>query len=366
VSELLLDPEARLRVMREAAAAFSGSSGAQEAAQRLSELVVPRFADWCAVDRMVDGRIHRLAVAHQDPSKVQLAIELQERWPPNPDHTIGVPQVLRTGKPELVPQIPATLFEDANLDPEHLSLIMALGLESYVVLPLHANDEVQGTLTLVHAESGRHFASDQMPALEDIAALAGIALQSSILVDELHQALHESKRQAEMLSGIVDNLPTLAWTARPDGFIYHYNRGWYEYTGCTPEEMQGWGWEKVHDPALLPEVKRRWTHAIDTGTPFEMEFTLRSATGERRWFLTRVRPVRDAEGVVMQWIGTNTDIEDLKRTSALVDMVHEQSAMAAATIEQLQHSIEQLEADKAEARERITKLEERAGDSTDG
>ena len=89
---------------------------------------------------------------------------------------------------------------------------------------------------------------------------------------EAARARAENSEQA--LKTFVDNLPELAWTARPDGHIDYYNRRWYEYTGTTFEEMQGWGWEKVHDPELLPQVVERWNQSLATGEPFEMEFTL--------------------------------------------------------------------------------------------
>jgi len=107
---------------------------------------------------------------------------------------------------------------------------------------------------------------------------------------------------------LADNLPTLAWMANADGYISWYNRRWHEYCGTTPEQMEGWGWQSVHNPAVLPEVLARWRVSIATGAPFEMTFPLRGADGVFRPFLTRVQPVRDATGQVTRWFGTNTDV----------------------------------------------------------
>jgi len=107
---------------------------------------------------------------------------------------------------------------------------------------------------------------------------------------------------------MVDAIPQLAWIARPDGWIYWYNRRWYEYTGTRPEEMQGWGWQSVHDPQMLPSVMEQWKRSILTGEPFEMIFPLRGADGLFRAFLTRVSPLKDEDGRVLHWFGTNTDI----------------------------------------------------------
>jgi PAS domain S-box-containing protein len=127
------------------------------------------------------------------------------------------------------------------------------------------------------------------------------------------QRLRESEEQFRAL---VENLPTLAWSAQPDGHIDYYNRRWYEYTGTSFEEMQGWGWEKVHDPDVLPKVIERWKHSLATGEPFEMEFPLRGADGVFRWFLTRVQPVRSVSGEVVRWFGTNTNVDEQRRQAA--------------------------------------------------
>ena len=98
-----------------------------------------------------------------------------------------------------------------------------------------------------------------------------------------------------------------------DGYITWYNRQWYEYTGTTPEQMAGWGWQSVHDPEVLPRVIERWQASIATGDRFEMTFPLRGADGVFRPFLTRIVPLKDAQGKVVRWFGTNTDISVQKQ-----------------------------------------------------
>jgi PAS domain S-box-containing protein len=127
---------------------------------------------------------------------------------------------------------------------------------------------------------------------------------------ELLVSLQESEENLRLLA---DTIPQLAWMARPDGAIFWYNRRWYEYTGATPEEMEGWGWQSAHHPDVLPEVLEQWSSSIATGEPFEMVFPLKGADGEYRAFLTRVNPLRDARGRILHWFGTNTDISELKR-----------------------------------------------------
>lgn len=123
-------------------------------------------------------------------------------------------------------------------------------------------------------------------------------------------ALRESEEKLRLLA---DTIPQLAWMATPDGYIFWYNRRWYEYTGTTPEEMEGWGWQSVHDPDVLPKVLGRWKASIASGEPFDMVFPLKGADGQFRPFLTRVNPLWDEAGRILYWCGTNTDISEIKR-----------------------------------------------------
>ena len=126
-----------------------------------------------------------------------------------------------------------------------------------------------------------------------------------------------------LFSQLADAIPQLVWAAHPDGFIYWYNSRWYEYTGTTFEQVQGWGWQRVHDPDILPRVLHEWHAAIHEGRVFSMVFPLRGADGNFRPFLTRMIPVRDSAGKIIRWFGSNTDIseqtameEELRRTAA--------------------------------------------------
>jgi len=110
---------------------------------------------------------------------------------------------------------------------------------------------------------------------------------------------------------LANTIPNLAWIADAEGSITWYNDRWYAYTGTTLAEMEGWGWQAVHDPAVLPEVMQKWQESIRTGQAFEMTFPLRGADGIYHPFFTRVAPVSDSRGKLVQWFGTNTDVSSL-------------------------------------------------------
>lgn len=117
----------------------------------------------------------------------------------------------------------------------------------------------------------------------------------------------------ERFRTFVETIPQLAWQANPDGWIYFYNQRWYAYTGTTLEQMEGWGWVTVHDPHDLPRILKVFRRALEIGEPWEDEFRLRRGSdGMLRWHLSRAMPLRDRDGKIVQWFGTNTDVHDQK------------------------------------------------------
>ncbi|HEX6241189.1 MAG TPA: PAS domain-containing protein, partial [Polyangiales bacterium] len=163
-----------------------------------------------------------------------------------------------------------------------------------------------------NADPARYVSAVAYPLKDDAGRLQEVVLVHEDITARLRteSALRESEEKLRLLA---DTIPQLAWMAGPDGQVFWYNRRWYEYTGTDPQQMQGSGWQAMHDPLVLPEVIARWNESIATGKPFEMVFPLRSAAGTFHQFLTRVNPLRDAEGRVLYWFGTSTDISEIKR-----------------------------------------------------
>jgi PAS domain S-box-containing protein len=142
----------------------------------------------------------------------------------------------------------------------------------------------------------------------------------ALLIDSFNEMLGEIQQRdaalqerEEQFRTLADSVPQLAWMAEGDGNIFWYNQRWYQYTGKTPDEMVGWGWQSVHDPEMLPQVLIRWRDAIRKGHRFEMVFPLRGRDGTYRDFLTLIVPLKDAHGTVVRWFGTNTDVTEQRR-----------------------------------------------------
>jgi PAS domain S-box-containing protein len=141
----------------------------------VARLAVPRMADWCAVDVVEDGEMRRLAVAHVDVSKIAWIEELQRRYPPDPNATRGAIHVLRTGKAEMIAEIPAAMLDAAARDPDHRRLLAELALHSYIGVPMSSGGVTFGVITLVTAESKHVYTAEDLElglALADRAALA--------------------------------------------------------------------------------------------------------------------------------------------------------------------------------------------------
>lgn len=211
---------------------------------------------------------------------------------------------------------------------------LAAGYESSALIPLRCDTTTHGLLQFEDKRPGM-FTPQLVRGLELIARHLALALSQRQAIEELRaagrtlthrvsegtRALGESEERFQTMA---DAIPQLAWIARADGHIFWYNERWYAYTGTTPEQMEGWGWQRVHDPAVLPAVRERWRTSIATGRPFDMVFPLRGADGRFRPFLTRVNPLRDADGRVSRWFGTNTDISEQKALEAELRQREEQ------------------------------------------
>jgi PAS domain S-box-containing protein len=153
--------------------------------------------------------------------------------------------------------------------------------------------------------------------------LVALPSPSDLVTEQLkaERVLRESEAQFHTLADVI---PQLSWMSNPDGRIFWYNQRWYEYTGTTPEEMQGWSWQKVLHPDHVARVVERTRHCMETGEPGEDTFLLRGKDGQYRWFLSRAVPIRDSEGRIVRWFGTSTDITEQRRAEEEVRKLNEE------------------------------------------
>jgi GAF domain-containing protein len=145
--------ERRTAFLERATRELSSSLDYKATLATVARLAVPGMADWCAVDILEDGAVKRLAVAHVDPAKIEWVEEVERRYPPDPNAGNGVANILRTGRAEMLAEIPTALLEAAALDEEHRRIIQTMDLRSYIGVPLLRDGTAFGVITLIMAES---------------------------------------------------------------------------------------------------------------------------------------------------------------------------------------------------------------------
>ena len=179
---------ARLEFLAEASIELARSLDLDVTIKRVAQLAVPTFADWCAIDVVRDGRVHRLAVAHVDPRKVELAVALHERYPPDPTSPSGARAVALTGKPELVHEITDEMLVAGCRDAEQLRIARELQLRSALLVPLWVRGRVMGVITWVSTDDHRLYEEDDVRFAEHLARRAATAMDNAELYSQTRAA----------------------------------------------------------------------------------------------------------------------------------------------------------------------------------
>lgn len=220
------------RFLAEASHILASSLDYETTLTSVARLAVPWLADWCAVD-MADatGAIRRLAVAHVDPAKIALAHELQERFPPDPNATTGVPNVLRTGEPELYEEIGDDLLVASARSPEQLAIARELGLVSAMIVPLTARGQTLGAISFVTAESGRHYGASDLEVARELAGRAALAVDNARL---FRRAQETETRYRAIFEGVGDSIVV----SDLDGRVVDANPVTVRMLGYTVEELR--------------------------------------------------------------------------------------------------------------------------------
>lgn len=230
-----------------------------------------------------------------------------------------------TGKVVVTPDIAA---DGKWSSISHLPL--GLNLKAAWSQPILAQDgTVLGTF-------GTYFRDCREPtALER--QLVGVLARTAALAIERKSTEERLRQKASEFETLADNIHQFAWMADSSGWIYWYNKRWFEYTGTTLSEMEGWGWQSVHHPDHVDRVTEKISKCFETGESWEDTFPLRGKDGTYRWFLSRAVPVLDDDGRVMRWFGTNTDItqrrEDEQQRSVLIDELNHRVKNTLATVQ---------------------------------
>ncbi|MCU1386405.1 MAG: hypothetical protein JWL71_5102, partial [Acidobacteria bacterium] len=218
------------------------------------------------------------------------------------------------------PYVVADSATDPRLTDRDRASYEATAIRGVICVPIHKEGRFVAAMA-VHSATGREWRRDEVELVQQVASRCWESIERT----RVTQDLREREQQFRELA---NSIPNLAWMARPDGWIYWYNDQWFAYTGTTLADVEGWGWQRVHDPEVLASVNERWQRSIDTATPFEMVFPIRGVNGEFRRFLTRVNPVKDSHGRLTHWFGTNTDVETERRATEANALLRERAQVA--------------------------------------
>jgi PAS domain S-box-containing protein len=238
----------RTQFLADVSAALDASLDYDATLSAVADLAVRRIADWCAIDMVDDdGGLRNVAVAHVDPEKVAMALELQQRYPPDLDAPTGAPNVaLRTGESELYPELTPDLLERAGADAEQVALIRELGLSSAMVVPLRARGRVLGAFTLIATHDRPAYGPDDLVFAEQIAARAALAVDNARLYREAREQQRRAAADREELRAQRDLYEALmraqselgeAFAVLDGERIVFVNRATERLTGRTAEEL---------------------------------------------------------------------------------------------------------------------------------
>jgi PAS domain S-box-containing protein len=199
--------ERRLAFLAEASARLAGSLDMEATLGTLAELAVPALADWCFVEVLEEGRVRPVAIAHRHPEMVQHAHEVLERYPIDLNAPFGTGKVLRTGEPELAPEISDEILAAVAQDAEHLAILRAIGFRSSISVPLvGATGRPMAVLSLVLAESGRRYGETDLAMAMEVARRAGAALANAQLMEAERAARAEAESASRAKSQFLANM----------------------------------------------------------------------------------------------------------------------------------------------------------------
>jgi PAS domain S-box-containing protein len=306
----------------------------------VASLAVPAFADWCTIDMVGDdGSLSRLAVAHVDPEKVQLADELAAKYPPDPDAAYGVPNVIRTKRPELFSEITDELLQQATVDtPELLEILRELGLRSSMCVPLIARNRVLGAITFVSAESGRRYDESDLATAQDLARRAATAVDNALLFRETQAARREAQDSLAVVDAFFGAAPVgLAFMDTNFRFV-RVNEALATINGLPAEEHFGRSLRDVLGDERAAEIEAHHRRVLESGEAIlDLPVVGESAAepGEPRNWLVSYYPVRDATDETIGVGVVITDVTEREQARAAAEAANARLSVLAEASQQL-------------------------------
>lgn len=266
--------QARLKLVAEASAELLGSMDHTGRLEGLAQLLVPRFADWCTINLVEsDGSIHLAALAHVNPEMVPVIQEWAAQHPLSPDEPSGTPNVIRTGKAEWVPDVSQHLRENRQSSEANSAYLDRLHAHSSIIVPLIARGRTLGAITFVQADSGRHFAFQDLLLGEEIARRAAVALDNASLFLQEQRARHDAEENARRIGALQNISAALGAALAPNRVAQIALEQGTQAIGAAAgsvsllsDDQQSA--ELIQTLGIPPDVVEAWrTYALTTAAP---------------------------------------------------------------------------------------------------
>src|SRR5215213_7853765 len=314
----------RSSLLADAGSQLVRSLDRREVAEGVAQLAVPAYADWAFVELLQpDGSIVREGIAMADPSRRAVAEAYDRLYPLDPASEVGSPQVIRTGEPQLLEEIPEEFIELAAPEPRQREILTAMSFRSTLIVPLRARGRVIGDLALATAESQRRYGPDDLALAQELADRCALALDNARLYTELSDAVDAAHRAGEEVNTILGGVADAVTAQAPDGALVYANAA----------AVRMVGYDTVDELLVAPpgEVAGRFEMTDEHGGPLEVERlpgrialggehpeplivrSRRAGTREWRWARVKSTPVFAADGGVRLAINVIEDITELKR-----------------------------------------------------
>jgi GAF domain-containing protein len=275
----------RAGFMAEAGAILSSSLDYSTTLASVARLIVPHLADWCAVDVLHEnGKLQRLAVAHIDPDKVQLASQLLENFPPDTESPRGIYAIVREGRTHFQETVTEEMLLATARSPAHLETLRRLAVRSAIVVPLIARERTLGAITLVSAESGRQFTPADVSFAEGLAYRAALAIDNTRLYQEAQHAAAARASAEQTMRLALDAADAWSWELDPaSGKLWRSREVGSIYT-ASPRILRNIAGvlERVH-PDDREKVRSVLSDTSADHREREVEYRVCQPDGNLRW-----------------------------------------------------------------------------------
>ncbi len=326
MSEPELRERRRQAFLAEAIEVLNRSLDYQQTLVALAWIIVPTIADWCAIDMLEDGTLRRLAAAHVDPAQVQLVKELEDHGVPERTAQLAV---ISSGKPSLV-QVTPEMLDTSDLSDDQAARVRALGLRSYLVVPLHRGAESAGTITLATAESGRIFDDTDVALAVHLADRASVAIQHAHLYRQLERALVASGEERERLAQLIEHAPLSIGIVRgPELAVEMANAAFLRmYGGRNVIGVPA----RVFDPEgerirVVEHMFQSGEMTRETARPIAFDWSGTGIVETRYLDITRA-PLRDATGKVDAVVTFAIDVSEQVHARRRIEEAKQQAELA--------------------------------------